>query len=98
MTGALVAIEVVYALPDRQTLLTVRVSYEGAAPGAVLCRFRPRADIEERFFEFGDTVAVNELSVHASSYPERSFWYQLGWTIEGVSQTIYEPWVEVRRR
>ena len=35
MTGALIAIEVVYALPDRQTLLTVRVS-PGANVGEAL--------------------------------------------------------------
>jgi hypothetical protein len=86
------------AVDQSRDLLTVRVSYEGETPGAVVCRFRPRKDTEERFYEFAHPSADRAFQVHASSYPERSFWYQVGWLVEGANQTIYEPWVEVRRR
>jgi ABC-type transport system involved in multi-copper enzyme maturation permease subunit len=79
-------------------LLTVRASYQGDEPGQIVCRFRPRADTEERFVEFADPGAPGEFRVRAADYRERSFWYQLGWTVAGASQAIYEPWVEVLRR
>ena len=78
--------------------LKVRVSYDGTALGTVVCRFRPRSDTEERFIEFAYASEGKDFQVEASDYSERSFWYQLGWTVEGASQPIYEPWVEVRRR
>jgi len=79
-------------------VLTVRVAFDGESPGTVVCRFRPRRDTEERFVEFAYPSGHRVFQVHASGYPDRSFWYQLGWSVEGASQTIYEPWVEVRRR
>lgn len=86
------------AVDQSRNTLTVRVMHDSAAPGEVVCRFRPRGDTAERFFEFAYTSADAVFQVHASGYPDRSFWYQLGWRVEGASQTIYEPWVEVRRR
>lgn len=78
--------------------LRVRAAFDGSAPGRVVCRFRPSSDTEERFIEFADASEGTDFEVQASGYSERSFWYQLGWRVEGASQTIYEPWVEVRRR
>ena len=78
--------------------LKVRASYDGTAPGTVICRFRPRGDTEERFIEVAYANEGKDFQVDASGYSERSFWYQLGWMVEGASQPIYEPWVEVRRR
>jgi len=86
------------AVDQSREVLTVRVAFDGESPGTVVCRFRPRRDTEERFVEFAYPSGNREFQVHASGYPDRSFWYQLGWLVEGASQTIYEPWVEVRRR
>jgi ABC-type transport system involved in multi-copper enzyme maturation permease subunit len=87
------------AVTQSRDLLKVRVSYEGDPPGNIVCRFRPRGDTEERFIEFADSSdGRSSFHVDASDYPDRSFWYQLGWVVEGASQAIYEPWVVVRRR
>lgn len=77
--------------------LTVQARHEGDAPGRVLCRFRPRADTEDRFYEMAHDSGGMRFEVEAGGYPERSFWYQLGWHLAGASQPVYEPWVEVRR-
>jgi len=79
--------------------LRVRAAQDDRAPtgGRVVCRFRPRADTPDRFYEAPWAEEDNLFKVSAARYAERSFWYQLGWRVPGANQPIYEPWVEVRR-
>jgi hypothetical protein len=72
----------------------LRTSYEGHAPGIVVCRFRPRSDTPARLYEYASPGEGNVFSVSASGYYDRSFWYQIGWQALGASQPIWEPWVE----
>jgi hypothetical protein len=81
---------------DRRRLL-IRPSYEGDVPGRLICRFRAQAHTPPRLYEMGEVEPGVGFWVDAAVYPERSFWYQLGWQVKGASQPIYEPWVEARR-
>ncbi len=76
------------------TRIGIRASYEGKAPGTLVCRFRPRTDTPERLYEVAFEVEGKLFWVDKSGYAEGSFWYQLGWRVPGASQAIYEPWVE----
>jgi ABC-type transport system involved in multi-copper enzyme maturation permease subunit len=78
--------------------LVVRAKFEGPAPAAILCRFRPGADTPERLYEYAFGQEPGVFRVQRAGYPERSFWYQLGWRAPGASQPIYEPWVETALR
>ena len=78
--------------------IAVRASYDGRSPGTILCRFRPNADTPERLYEYAPASAQGVFRVEHARYPERSFWYQLGWRVPGASQPIYEPWVEITSR
>jgi hypothetical protein len=71
--------------------------YQGEAPGNLVCRFRAQAHTPPRLYEDGFEEPGPLFWVSATGYPDRSFWYQLGWRVRGTSQTIYEPWVEVLR-
>jgi len=76
--------------------IMVRGSHKGNAPGTMVCRFRSRGDTDSRFYEKPDPDSAGTFQVDRNRYAERSFWYQLGWEIDEVSQPLYEPWVEVR--
>lgn len=76
--------------------VSVRAVFAGQAPGRVVCRFRPRADTPARLFEDGVSSDGTLFRVEGSAYTERSFWYQLGWSVPGASQPIYEAWAEGR--
>jgi len=82
------------AVEQEAGYIVVHANYEGRAPGAILCRFRPRADTPERLYEYAPPQAPGVFRVEHAAYPERSFWYQLGWRVPSASQPIYEPWVE----
>jgi len=73
----------------------VRVSYEGTAPGEVVCRFRREAADASEHFVYASEQDENEFSVDIAHFPEGRFWFQLGWHVPGASQTLYEDWVQV---
>jgi hypothetical protein len=77
--------------------LVIRASYEGEAPGTLVCRFRAQARTPPRLYEEAFLEPDGVFWTDGAGYPDRSFWYQLGWRVRGTSQTIYEPWVEVLR-
>jgi len=79
-------------------LIVVKASHDGRAPGQIVCRFRPRGDTEDRFYEVGYADAGNAVRTSRARYVDRSFWYQLGWVVKDASQPIYGEWVEVRRQ
>lgn len=74
--------------------ITVRVSFKGESPGMLVGRFRPAADTPDRLYEYQFPDKDRVFRVSASRYNDRTFWYQLGWTVPGASHVIYEPWVE----
>jgi hypothetical protein len=80
------------------TRLIIRPSFTGPAPGALICRFRPRADTPPRLYDEAFADPDEPFWVDAAGYTERTFWYQLGWRVRGASQPIFEPWVEVPRQ
>jgi len=84
------------AAQRNQGSIVVRASHEGTAPGEVICRFRPRIDTPDWLYRYAYAGRTTVFTVDSADYPERSFWYQLGWQVAGASQPIYEPWVEVR--
>lgn len=77
--------------------LVIQGVYQGEAPGNLVCRFRAQAHTPPRLYEDAFAEPGPLFWVEAAGYPDRSFWYQLGWRVRGTSQTIYEPWVEVLR-
>jgi len=79
-----------------QDRIVVQATYDGSAPGEVICRLRPRADTASWLYQYPSAEETNVFRADQSDYPNRSFWYQLGWRVHGASQTIYEPWVETR--
>jgi len=78
--------------------ITVRVSDTERGSGAILCRFRPSADTPERLYEYASEKEANVFQASSAHFPDRSFWYQLGWLAPGASQAIYEPWIEITLR
>jgi hypothetical protein len=72
----------------------LNASFKGQSPGIMTCRFRPRSDTPARFYEYAFPLEEDEFYVSLSGYPNRSFWCQLGWQLPGVSQPIWEPWIE----
>ncbi len=86
------------AVQQEAGYVVVRAKYEGKSPGTILCRFRPRADTPERLYEYAMAREAGVFRVAHARYSEQSFWYQLGWSVPGASQPIYEPWVETALR
>jgi hypothetical protein len=85
------------AVEPRQGKITVNASFKGPAPGFLVCRFRDSPDAPKWLYDERFAIKDNAVSVDGARYTGRSFWYQLGWQVGGASQSIYEPWVEVRR-
>src|SRR5262249_13120121 len=72
----------------------VTAKYDGTAPGLLLCRFRTDADAPpQQYLEFSST-GNDRFTASPAQFPERTFWYQLGWQIFGAAQPIYETWTE----
>lgn len=75
--------------------LGVRIADPWPAKGSVVCRFRTDPEVDPRFYESpvptGDTFWVDR-----ADYPGSSIGFQVGVRRFDASQTIYEPWVEVR--
>lgn len=78
--------------------LVVRPTYQGAPPGRLVCRFRAQAHTPARLYEEAIAGPDDVFWIDAAGYPDRSFWYQIGWRVRGASQIIYEPWVEALRQ
>jgi hypothetical protein len=78
--------------------IVVRASYQGRQSGTIVCRFRPNATTPERFYDYVSDEAGGVFRIRSGRFPDRSFWYQLGWIAPGASQAIYEPWVEISLR
>jgi ABC-type transport system involved in multi-copper enzyme maturation permease subunit len=74
--------------------IRIRATYEGPAPGKIVCRLRPDAETPERLYEYAVEKEPGLFRVNRAYFSERSFWYQLGWRSADASQPIYEPWVE----
>lgn len=77
--------------------ITVHFVGTQTAPGEIVCRLRSQVDEDHRFFEFAYSLDGVTFHTEVADYANRSFWYQLGWSVKDASQILYEPWVEVRR-
>jgi hypothetical protein len=77
--------------------IRIRVSYEGATPGSLVCRLREDLETPAEHYEYAWQEDGNEFTVDAVDLAAGEFWYQLGWQVPGSSQTVYEDWVRVPR-
>jgi hypothetical protein len=77
--------------------ITVRAIHTQPAPGEIVCRFRAHSDTEDRFYELGFSTDGETFRQAGTGFPNRTYWYQLGWRVTAASQVVWEPWVEVRQ-
>jgi hypothetical protein len=83
------------AVQREEGQIIVRASHQGSPAGTIICRMRANANTPDRLYHYAWAQEPGVFRVGRSHFPERSFWYQLGWLVPGASQAIYEPWVEI---
>ncbi|MEA3211540.1 MAG: hypothetical protein QOE70_4597 [Chthoniobacter sp.] len=78
--------------------IVIHPTFEGRAPGALVCVCRPSADAEEYANDTPARSADGNFRVPRALYERGTFWYQLGWRVKGATLPLLDAWQEVSLR
>jgi len=74
--------------------IVIRPAAVGVQPGRLVCVFRPTADAAEYELDAPPRQPDGTFRVSRSLYGYGTFWYQLGWRVEGAHQPLLDEWHE----
>ncbi len=77
------------------TELIIRPAFDGVAPGSLVCVCRPSDDAAEYEYDYPARGEDGTFRVPRALFARGTFWYQLGWRVDGAAMSLLDSWKEV---